>query len=253
MSLNRPLRILCFVAGLLAAPLVWAVEAPARTEIRFMSWEIDQTGLFITDNGRDYAPIAAPAYDFGAPISIRTDTPLRIYRKTVGPEGPVYTIVGETTLPPGSRIAQAYLVHQSDKLTPRDYRIIAMSNDPAAFAIGYIRVFNFSPFEAAVKIGEESVRLHPLEWRTMTAAPDRKHRVAIFAALQLAENDWTPGIRDMVTIRDNYRGNVTLLHTRIRFDENGPLPLAPAPRMLIRASNEYINPPAPTSTAPSGR
>lgn len=238
--------VLCLLSS---APLTRAAETPARTEIRFMSWELEQQGLFITENGRDYTPVTAPAYDFGAPAFIRTDAPLRIYRKTIGPDGPVYSIVGETSLPPGTRIAQAHLVRQSDKLTPLDYRIIAMSNDPSAFAIGHVRVFNFSPFEAAVKIGADSVRLRPLEWRAFPVTPDRKHRVSLLAALQLAENNWTTGVRDMVTIRENYRGSVTLLHTRIRFDENGPLPLADAPRMLIRSSNEYINPPDPLTTA----
>lgn len=218
-----------------------------------MSWELDQNGLFVTENGRDYTPIAAPAYDFGAPAFVRTDTPLRIYRKTIGPDGPIYSVVGETSLPPGTRIAQAHLVRQSDKLTPLDYRIIAMSNDPVTFAIGHVRVFNFSPFEAAVKIGADSVRLGPLEWRTFAPTPDRKHRVSILAALQLTVNDWTPGVRDMVTLRENYRGNVTLLHTRIRFDEEGPLPLAASSRVLVRASSEYLAPPEPTLVSSLGR
>lgn len=252
----HPLRlivILSFIVAFIAGPLTAAVEMPARTEVCFMSWENDQSGLYITENGRDYAPISAPAYSFGAPVSIKADAPLRIYKQTAGPKGPVYVGVGETSLPPGSRIAQVYLVSQGDKLTPNDYRLIAMSNDPTAFAVGQVRVFNFSPLEAAVKIGTESVRLRPLEWRTMAAVPDRKHRVMIFAALQTGDNEWTPSTRDMVTIRENYRGNVTLLHTRMRFDENGPLPLAASPRMLIRTSNEYINPPEITVTSLSRR
>ncbi|CAM3174357.1 hypothetical protein [Rariglobus hedericola] len=241
--------VLCLLSSVVLAR---SADAPARTEIRFMSWELDQEGLFITENGRDYAPITAPAYAFGAPIFIRADSPLRIYRQTIGPDGPVYTIVGEASLPPGSRLAQAYLIRQSDQLTPRDYRVIAMSNDPAAFAIGRVRVFNFSPLEAAVKIGAESVRLRPLEWKTLTAEPDRKHRVSILAALQLTENDWTPGVRDMVTLRENYRGNVTLLHTRIRFDQDGPVLRTPDPRMLIRTSTDYVNPQEPKLTSLRG-
>lgn len=207
-----------------------------------MSWEVDQEGLFITENDRDYTPVSAPAYELGAPVSVRTGVPLRIYERVKNAEGVVYVALGETVLPPECRTAQVYLIRRPDRDGRRDYQLIALSNDAEAFSAGKVRFFNFSPWPAAIRINGEGATLASLEWRIVDAVPDRKNRVPLQAALQLPEGGWTPAVRDLVTLRENYRGSVTLLHTRRSLDETNPESLRPQARMFIQTASEYLNP-----------
>lgn len=228
-----------FGAGLEAQT---TVTPPARTEIRFMSWEVDQEGLFITENDRDYTAITAPAYELGVPVSVRNAVPLRIYERIKNADGVVYVVLGETALPPECRTAQVYLIRRPDREGHRNYQLIALSNDAEAFAAGKVRFFNFSPWPAAIRINGEGATLASLEWRIVDAVPDRKNRVPLQAALQLPEGGWTPAVRDLVTLRENYRGSVTLLHTRRSLDEADPNGVRSQARMFIQTTSEYLNP-----------
>jgi hypothetical protein len=218
------------------------VTSPVRTEVRFMSWEVDQEGLFITENDRDYTPITAPAYEMGMPVSVRAAAPLRIYEQARTDHGLVYVALGETVLPPECRTAQVYLIRRPDRDGRRDYRLIALSNDAEAFSAGKIRLFNFSPWPAAIRINGEDSTLGSLEWRVVEAVPDRKNRVPMQVALQLPEGGWTPFVRDLVTLRENHRGSVTLLHTRRSLDETDPNRVRSQARMFIQTASEYLNP-----------
>lgn len=221
------------------------VGAPASTEVAFMSWEVEQTGLFITVNDRDFTAITAPAYEFGAPVMVRAGVPVRIYERVQDADGVTHAVVGEATLPPDCRTAQIHLIRQPDREGRRAYRLIALSNDAGAFPAGKVRLFNFSPWPAAIRINAEDSTLAPLEWRIVDAVPDRKHRVTLQAALQLPEGGWTPAVRDLVTLRENYRGSVTFLHTRRSFDETDSGPMRSQARMFIQTSSEYLNPQPP--------
>lgn len=247
MSINRlffrVVRIAAaFVISSASLAAQTAATPPTRTEIRFMSWEVEQEGLFITENDRDYTAITAPAYELGVPVSVRTAVPLRIYEKTKKAEGIVYVALGETMLPSECRMAQVYLIRRPDRDGRRDYQLIALSNDAEAFSAGKVRFFNFSPWPAAIRINGQGATLGSLEWRIVDAAPDRKNRVPLQAALQLPEGGWTPAVRDLVTLRENYRGSVTLLHTRRSLDEADPQAVRSQARMFIQTTSEYLNP-----------
>lgn len=229
-----------FGGGLVAQPA--GAASSARTEVRFMSWEVEQTGLFVTENDRDYTAITAPAYDSGSPVMVRTSSPLRIYERVQNAGVVGYAIIGETELPPGCRTAQVYLIRRPDRDGRRDYRLIALSNDAEAFSAGKVRLFNFSPWPAAVRINGQAANLDSLEWRIVDAVPDRKNRVPLQAALQLPEGGWTPAVRDLVTLRENYRGSVTLLHTRRSLDDADPDGVRSQARMFIQTNSEYLNP-----------
>jgi hypothetical protein len=236
---------LCGLAALAAASGLRAQAngtAPARTELRFMSWEVDQTGLFVTENGRDYTAISAPAYDLGSPVMVRAGAPVRVYVRAAGADGVDYAVAGETTLPADCRAAQVYLIRGPDRDGRRDYRLIALSNDAEAFSAGKVRLFNFSPWPAAIRINGEGATLASLEWRIVDATPDRKNRVPLQAALQLPDGGWTPAVRDLVTLRENYRGSVTLLHTRRSLDAADTESVSSQARMFIQTSSEYLNP-----------
>lgn len=247
--MNRRLHLVrilwFFAAGMAVSGVGLRAQAPAapdRTEIRLMSWEVDQEGLFITENDRDYTPVTAPAYELGGPVQVRAAVPVRIYEQTRNAEGIAYVVIGETTLPPECRTAQVYLIRRPDREGRRDYQLIALSNDPGAFSAGKVRFFNFSPWPAAIRINGESATLASLEWRIVDAVPDRKNRVPLQAALQLPEGGWTPAVRDLVTLRENYRGSVTLLHTRRSLDETDPQAVRSQARMFIQTTSEYLNP-----------
>ncbi len=219
--------------------------APMRTEVRFMSWEVEQTGLFVTENERDYTAIAAPAYEFGKPVFVRFATPVRIYEQIKNEDGVAYVAVGEGALPSACRSAQAHLIRMPDQDGRRSYRVIALSNDAEAFGVGKVRLFNFTPWAAAIRLNGIESTLPSLEWRVADAVPDRKHRVLLHAALQLPEGGWTPAVRDLVTLRENFRGSITLLHTRRSFDETEP-GLTEA-RLLIQTTAEHLHPSQPTT------
>lgn len=220
--------------------------ASARTQLRFMSWEVEQEGLFVTENDRDFTAISAPAYESGAAVVVRANQPVRIYDRVQGEDGPAYVVAGEGTLPADCRTAQVYLIRKPDREGHRDYRVIALSNDPEAFSAGKVRLFNFSPWTAAIRINGEESTLSALEWRIVDAVPDRKKRVTLQAALQLPEGGWTPVVRDLVTLRENHRGSVTFLHTRRSLDETEPAAVSSQARMFILTSSEYLKP-APVS------
>lgn len=207
-----------------------------------MSWEVDQTGLFVTENERDYTAILAPAYELGRPVMVRAGVPVRVYERVQRADGVGYAMIGEAELPPGCRTAQVYLIRRPDRDGCRDYRLIALSNDADAFSAGKVRLFNFSPWPAAVRINGQGATLDSLEWRIVDAIPDRKNRVPLQAALQLPEGGWTPAVRDLVTLRENYRGSVTLLHTRRSLDDADPDGNRSQARMFIQTTSEYLNP-----------
>lgn len=250
-NIGRIIRAILVVAGVVielnAQP---AASPPARTEVSFMSWENDQEGLFITTNDRDYSVIAAPAYEFGQPVPVRAQLPVRIHEQVKTADGIAYVVVGEGTLPPGCRTAHVYLIRMADQDGHRSYRVIALSADTDAFAAGKVRLFNFTPYPAAIRVNDTPMNLPSLEWVTMDAAPDRKHRVVLRAALELPEGGWTPAVRGLVTLRENFRGSVTLLHTRRAFDETNSA-ILPEARMFIQAISEYVHPkPQPATPAP---
>lgn len=232
---------LAIISGACAAAQT-SVAAAARTEVRFTSWEVDQLGLFVTDNDRDYTPIVAPAYEEGAPVSVRTAVPLRIYQQVKTDREIGYAVVGETTLPAECRSARVYLVRRPDKDGRRDYQLIALSNDVAVLPAGKVRFFNFTPWTAVIRAGGEEWTLGSLEWRVVAAVPDRKNRVIMQAALRLPEGGSTPFVRDLVTLRENYRGNVTLLHTRRSLDETDPDTLLMQARVFLQTAAEYVHP-----------
>lgn len=242
----RFLIIGVFAAVLTGVGLGAQTSVPAttakRTEVRFMSWEVGQTGLFVTENDRDYTAITAPAYEPGIAVVVRTATPLRIYERVQGADGVGYAVVGKAELPAECRTAQVYLIRQPDRDGLRDYRLIILSNDVEAFGAGKVRLFNFSPWPAAVRINGQGANLGSLEWRIVDAVPDRKNRVPLQAALELPEGGWTPPVRDLVTLRENYRGSVTLLHTRRSLDDADPDGIRSQARMFIQTSSEYLNP-----------
>lgn len=207
-----------------------------------MSWELEQMGLFVTENDRDYTSITAPAYELGLPVKVRAGLPVRVYERVENADGISYAMVGEAALPADCRTAQVYLIRGPDRQGRRDYRLIALSNDVGAFAAGKVRLFNFSPWLAAIRINGESATLGSLEWRIVDAVPDRKHRVTLQAALQMPDGAWTPVVRDLVTLRENYRGSVTLLHTRRSLDEADPAAVRSQARMFVQTTSEYLNP-----------
>ncbi len=248
--MNTMLRTAVTSLALLALASLAPSALPAQTsptstlplaEVRFMSWEQAQSGLFTTTDGRDFKPVNAPAYAFGRPSQVRGDLPLRLYERVMRDGRPVYEIVAEAAIEPGFRRAQAYLVRQPDHDGRRSYRLIAMSNDPDAFRVGEVRVFNFSPYHCMVRIGDTPVGMAPLEWRTLSATPDRKHRVALAATLQVADA-WTPVARGMITLRENFRGDATLLHTRASLDPGAPEAAVNETRVMLVTSSEYIHP-----------
>lgn len=236
------LSVVVFVGAhaLLSAQV--ASAAPLRAEVRFMSWEVEQTGLFVTENGRDYTPITAPAYDFGQPVFVRAASPVRVYAQMKTEAGVVYVAVGEGELPSGCATAQVHLIRMPDLQGRKDYRVIALSNDAEAFGVAKVRLFNFSPWLAAIRLNGTEFTLASLESRVVDAVPDRKHRVLLHAALQLPEGGWTPAVRDLVTLRENFRGSVTLLHTRRSLDATEPV-LSQA-RLLIQTTAEQLQPEA---------
>lgn len=248
-----PRLVSCFRSILILAASVGFVaaqpdETPRRVELCFTSWEVDQAGLFVTENGRDFRAIVAPAYEFGPTVSMRVGLPLRIYERVETATGAEHVIVGEGSVPPECRSAQVYLIRRPDREGRRDYRVIVLADDAAAFSAGQVRLFNFSPWPAAIRIGGDDLTLAPLDTRMVNAVPDRKHRVTLQASLQLPEGGWTQAVRDLVTLRENYRGSVTLLHTRRSFDETDPTGLRPQARMLIRTASEFV-PPEPVPAA----
>ena len=238
------LRIAVLLTALLMPvhTAVHAAEQRAQTHVRFMAWENEQTGLHLAVGPQTHVPLSVPAYEFGPPATLPTGFPLRITQLVDGPEGPRHQTVAEASLPPDCRAADAYLVRQADQGPLRSYRLIAIPNDPATFAPGQVRVFNFTPHPAALRIGEESTRLAPLAWRLFPGNPDRKHRVLLLASLQTADGVWTHPVRDMVTLRENYRGTFTLMHTRRSLDPEAPDSLRDTPRMLTRGESEYLHP-----------
>lgn len=234
-----PVVALVLTSGVLNAQ---SPSMPARTELRFMSWEVEQHDLFVTENDRDFTSISAPAYESGQPVKVRANQPVRVYDRVQRDDGPAYIVAGEGTLPADCRTAQVYLIRKPDRDGHREYRVIALSNDPVAFSAGKVRLFNFSPWTAAIRINGEESTLPALEWRIVDAVPDRKNRVTLQAALQLPDGGWTQVVRDLVTLRENYRGSVTFLHTRLSLDETEPGTVRPQARMFIQTSSEYLNP-----------
>lgn len=238
------LVLLSFAAVVFGNTLLHAqtITEPARTELRFMSWEVGQTGLFVTENDRDFTPITAPAYELGQPVFVRAATSVRIYEQSRNDEGVIYIAVGEAWLPAGCRTAHVYLIRRPDQDGRRDYQLIALANDAETFPAGKVRLFNFSPWPGAIQISGAELTLSSLEWRIVDATPDRKNRVTLRAALQLPEGGWTRPVRDLVTLRENYRGSVTLLHTRRSLDETDPGSVRSQARMFIQTTSEYLNP-----------
>lgn len=233
---------IALMGSIVLAQVPTGVESPVYTEVTFMSWESAQRGLFTTRDGREFVPVEAPAYDIGKPSRISTDVPLRIYESVLREGKQVYEVVGEAALPPGCRIAQAYLVRMPDKEGLRSYRVIAMSNDPDAFGNGEVRAFNFSQYPAMIKVSGTTLPLAPLEWKTVPGTPDHKYRVPLITTVQVSGN-WTRPVRNLVSLRPNQRGNVLIVHTQAGIGEIEAA--GGRPRMMVLAASEYLPPKPP--------
>lgn len=214
---------------------------PEHTEIRFMGWESSQEGLFTLDETGNYAAISVPAYKFGSSVFISDNQPLKIFQRFLEEGEWVYQVVGETRFPEGCKIAQAYLARSADIGELRQYKVIALSNDLKDFPNGQVRIFNFAPYEAMIKAEGKVMRISALDWILLDVTPDRKHRVSIMATLDVS-GDWTRSVRDMVTMRENYRGEITLLYTQVSFDETAPDSPVNQSRMFTLSSSEYVHP-----------
>lgn len=214
------LVILAFGAGMtVLQPVMLRAQAPNQAmaeepaAICFMSWERPVSGLFTTLDGKNFSEINCPAYRFGRASQIKAGATLSLYRQVEREGVKTYEITQELLLPEDCVDFQAYVVRQSGSDGAPAYRFVLMANDTKVFPAGEVRVFNFSPFPAMVRLGDEGYPLAPLEWKQMKAKPDRKFRVILMTALQVAGN-WVEGGRELMSLRPEYRGDVIVVHTK---------------------------------------
>jgi hypothetical protein len=211
-------RTVFFSAGVLligALHIELRAQAPVEpvAAICFMSWERPVSGLFTTIDGKKFTEINCPAYRFGRASQIKAGATLPLYRQVERDGVKVYEIAQELALPADCVDFQAYVVRQPDKEGAPAYRLVVMANDSSVFPAGDVRVFNFSPFPAMVRLGDDSYPLAPLEWKQLKSKPDRKYRVILMTALQVGGN-WIEGGRELMSLRPEYRGDVIVVHTK---------------------------------------
>ncbi|MFH1499286.1 MAG: hypothetical protein ABII82_15835 [Verrucomicrobiota bacterium] len=184
--------------------------APTTINLRFMSWERASSGLFLKTDSRNYTAIQAPSYGWGTSYQITNAAALKLYQQVERDGVKTYEIAAEAPLPANCIDFQVAVIRQSGEMP---YRLIVLPNDSNLFSSGDVRVFNFSAYPAMVKLGGETIPLSPLEWRKVSVKPDRKYRVALLTAIQIA-GAWLPGTQEILILRPDYRGDVMILHTK---------------------------------------
>ncbi|MET0262558.1 MAG: hypothetical protein ABW223_06655 [Rariglobus sp.] len=257
LKISHFLRRFCFI-GIVALALTRvgaqqesaAVETPPAS-ISFMSWERPVTGLFVTADGKKYTEVHCPAYQFGRASQIKAGGTLKIYRRTEAAGEPRYEISQEVPLQADCTEFQAYVIRQADKEGLPTYRLIVMPNDFKAFPAGEVRLFNFSPFPAMARVGEQSHPLAPLEWKQLKVTPDRKYRVILMTALQVGET-WVEGGRELMSLRPEYRGDVLIVHTKADLASGtGRITEQADARAMTIATTYYV--PGTANVAPAKR
>lgn len=219
-ALLRLVRLLAL--GLLpllaAAPLsAQTPRAPAAppVQLRFMSWERAATGLFLRSGERAYAPVSAPAYGWGTAHEVPASSTLRLYHLVQREGRQVHEVAAEAPLPADCADFQIALLRRGGE---RPYQMIVLPSDPRLFQVREVRLFNFTPHPAMVRLGSENISLAPLEWRKVATTPDHKYRLTLLSALQVAEV-WVPSSQQILTLRPGYRGEVTLVHSASPVDD----------------------------------
>lgn len=207
---------------------------------RFMSWEQPTKGIYTTIDGKNYTSIDAPAYRFGRTAEVRKDSVLRLYREVKLDGKTSYEVMSETPMPVGATEIRIYLVRGGDAARP-SYRVLVMPADATTFPAGEMRVLNFSPHPALVKMGESTFQLAPLEWKQSKVNPDRKYRVILATALNVGGN-WISSGQEILSLRPEYRADAIIVHTASSLGLD--LPGSESPRPLTLATSEYTPLPA---------
>lgn len=226
-----------------------AARAESRTiTAKFMAWEQPTTGLYTTADGRTFTPVSAPAYRYGQSALIPAGTTLRLYQPITRDGETTYEVALEAPIPSGATQIKTYLLPRSRSASRSSYQAIVLPDDPQAFQSQQVRVFNFAPHTAAVKIGDEQFTLEPLASRVMTAKPDHKLRV-ITAMSMNVNGDWTGLGLQVLSVRPDHRADIVLIHTALNLDkavatEDPEL----VPRALMLTETEYV-PAEPTMQA----
>lgn len=206
------LILFCLLGHAVHAQPVSGQPAPSIS-LRFMGWEKAVANLFLSHNERDYTQITAPAYQWGPDYTTPANTAsLKLYHMVEKDGVKTYAVAAEAPLEKDCLDFQVAIVRQGGD-TP--YRLIPLPNDIRIFQAGKIRVFNFSPYPAAVKLSEKNLQLSPLEWQMVPVSPDKKYRVVMLSALQV-DGNWTRSAHEILSLRPEYRGDVMIVHSNTR-------------------------------------
>ena len=251
-SLIARALLLCIATAGLTAQTTPAPAGPVATSpsinektakpvsARFMSWERPTMGVYTTVDGKNYTQIDAPAYRFGRASEVRKDSMFRLYREVKADGETSYEIMSETPMPADSTEIHVYLVRGGDAARP-SYRVLIMPNDTTTFPAGEMRVLNFSPHPALVKMGKSTFQLAPLEWKQSKVNPDSKYRVILATALNVG-GDWIRSGQEILSLRPEYRADAIIVHTSSSLGLD--LPGSESPRPLTLATAEYAPLPA---------
>ena len=213
---------------------------------RFMSWERATQGLYTSLDGKKFSPIDAPAYRLGRASNIPKHPTLRLYHQIQQDGEVAYAVLTETPIPNDATEVQVYLVRQGGNATAPAYRVVVVPNDLSTFPAGEMRILNFSPHPAMVKMGEVTFPLAPLEWKQTKVNPDRKFRVILATALNVG-GAWISSGQEILSLRPEYRGDAIIVHTAGSLGVS--LPAANTARPLTVATAEYAPIPADNNSA----
>lgn len=233
------LLCLAFHIPLQAQSPASSADVPPPLSVRFMAWESAIANLLLRDARGEFVPVTIPAYNWGPIYEVpATGDSLVLYREVEKDGVKTHQIVAQARLEPGCREFQVALVRQSGE---QPYRMIALPRDLHVFGAGVVRVFNFSPHPIAVRLGDQEVRLGPLEWRLVTVSPDNKYRVVMLSAIQI-DGTWVGGGNRVISLRPDHRGDLMIVHsgTRIGLAPGVASDTADLTQTLIET--EYISP-----------
>lgn len=239
------ITMLLLVASAVPVKAQPAVAKPPPTSFRFMSWEQSVNNLLVSSDEKTFSPVHIPPNTWGRNVDLNVENNesrvLRLYQQTQREGKTVHEIVAETPLPKDCFDFQIAVLRQSGA---QPYRLVMMPNDPKVFPAGTVRAFNFSPHPAIIKINDEIISLAALEWRAIPITADRKHRVSLTTALHVTDT-WVTAGRDILFVRPNHRGELTLFYTAGAAGEYID-PLAPGTnaRALTITATQYAPPPA---------
>jgi len=199
--------------ALLCLPQPGRADGPT-VAVRALSWEVPQLELQL-HRGSSAIPIAAPAYEPGAPVDVppATDWQLMEPREPTPDDPEPFRQVGSVDTQTDARALLLVVLPLPPSQSPDFRRVFLFPDDLASFPAGSERIINLTPFVINARLGGIAHTLDPFQQAIFLPEKDRHGRYRAQVAYETNEGKSSPVENTVRFLRDTDRGTTLITWT----------------------------------------